>query len=134
GIIGLFQRTGCQVKVAAAFVGMRIVLGDDFVVAGLGGNFHRARGLRRSLVLINLDAVPLNGGKEIVDFFGGMDFCRKRIVYFVVEQITAHLAVADELAYRIIFFFKAYCCDKFLPISYCNRSHSLGMPVSVLYS
>src|SRR5437773_7309819 len=107
---------------------MGIVLDDDFVVAAIDGNFHRPRGLRRSLVLINLDAVALKGGEEIVDFFGRMNLCRKRIVYFVVEQVAALFANGNELAYRIIFFFKAYCCHKFLPIAYRNPRHSPGMP------
>src|SRR5216683_2720434 len=116
GIVRFFQRTGCQVEVAAAFVGVRVVLDDNFVLAGLRGNFHRARSLRRSLILINFDSVPLEGGEQIVDFFRGMDFCRKRIVYFVVEQVAALFAHRNELTYRIIFLFKAYCCHKFLPL------------------
>src|SRR5712692_1943242 len=115
GIVRFFQRTGCQIEVAASFVGVRIVL-DDFLLAALCGNFHRARGLRRSLVLINFDAVALEGGEQIVDFFGRMELCRKRIVYFVVEQVAALFAHRNELAYRIIFLFKAYCCHKFLPL------------------
>ncbi len=86
------------------------------MVAGLRGNFHRARGFRRSLILINLDAIALESCEQIVDFFRGMDLRRKRIVYFVVEQVAALLAHRNELAYRIIFFFKAYCCHKFLPL------------------
>jgi hypothetical protein len=45
-----------------------------------------------------------------------MDLCRKRIVYFIVEQVAALLAYRNELAYRIVFLFKAYCCHKFLPL------------------
>ncbi len=123
GVVRFFQRTRRQVQVAAAFVGMRIVLDDHVAVAGFRGNFHRARGFRRSLILINLDAVPLEGGKQIVDFLRGMHLCRKRIVYFVVEQVAvvveqvaALFAHGNELAYRIVFFFKAYCCHKFLPL------------------
>jgi len=109
---------------------MGIVLDDDFVVAAIDGNFHRPRGLRRSLVLINLDAVALKGGEEIVDFFGGMDLCRKRIVYFVVEQVAPLFAHGNELPYCIIFFFKAYCCHKFLPITCRNSRHSPDRPES----
>jgi hypothetical protein len=44
-----------------------------------------------------------------------MHFGRKRIIYFVVQQIAALLAHRDELAYRIVFLFKAYCRHKSLP-------------------
>ena len=43
--------------------------------------------------------------------------CRKRIVYFVVEQVTALFAYGNELAYRVIFLLKTHCCHAFLPQS-----------------
>jgi hypothetical protein len=45
-----------------------------------------------------------------------MYFRRERIVYFVVEQVSALFAYGNELAYCIVFFFKT-CCHKFLPKS-----------------
>jgi len=59
---------------------------------------------------------PLESCEQIVDFFRGMNLRRKRIVYFVVEQVAALFAHGNELAYRIVFLFKAYCCHKFLPL------------------
>jgi hypothetical protein len=46
-----------------------------------------------------------------------MHFCRKGIVYFVVEQVAALFADSNELAHRIIFLFKTYRCHKSLPQS-----------------
>src|SRR2546429_7193566 len=51
------------------------------------------------------------------------DVCSSDL-YFVVEQVTALLADGNELAYCIIFLFKAYCCHKFLPITYRNPRDS----------
>jgi hypothetical protein len=53
-----------------------------------------------------------------------MDLRRKRIVYFVVEQVAALFAHGNELAYRIVFLFKAYCCHKFLPLLDRNPKNS----------
>ena len=117
GIVRLFERTRRQVEIALAFVGVCIVLDDGVAVAGFRGNFHRARGLGRRLILVNLDAVSFKCGEEVVDLFRGMHLRRKRIVYFVVEQVSALFANGNELLYRIIFFFKTYCCHKFLPQS-----------------
>jgi hypothetical protein len=50
-----------------------------------------------------------------------MHFGRKRIVYFVIEQVSALFANGNELAYCIVFFFKT-CCHKFLPKS--DRIHA----------
>src|SRR6266403_1776068 len=117
GIVCLFQRTRGQIEVAAAFVGVRVVLDDGVAISRLRGHFHGARGLRRRLVLVNLNAVALKCSEEVIDLFRRMHLCRKRIVYFVVEQITALFAYGNELAYCIVFLFKAYCCHKFLPQS-----------------
>src|SRR2546425_10976001 len=53
-----------------------------------------------------------------------MDLRRKRIVYLIVEQVAALLAHGNELAYRVIFFFKAYCRHKFLPLLNRNPKSS----------
>jgi hypothetical protein len=39
----------------------------------------------------------------------------KRIVHFIIEQVATFFANGNQLAYRIIFFFKAYYCHRFLP-------------------
>jgi hypothetical protein len=46
-----------------------------------------------------------------------MDLGRKRIVYFVVEEVAALFADGNELAYRIVFFFETDYSHKFLPLS-----------------
>src|SRR5258707_2635743 len=120
GVVWFFHRTRRQVQVAAAFVGVRFVLDHHLTVAALRGNFHGTSGFGRRLILVNFDAIPLKGRKQIVDFLRGMDFRRKRIVYFVVKQVAALLTYGNELAYCIVFLFKAYCCHKFLPL--LNRS------------
>src|SRR5580704_14253364 len=94
---------------------MRLVLDDHVTIAALRGHFHRARGLRRRLVLINLNPIPLKCSEKVVDLFGGMHFRRKRIVHFVVKQVSSLFAYCNELLYSIIFFFKPYCCHEFLP-------------------
>ena len=60
-----------------------------------------------------------------------MDLRRKRVVYFVVEQVAALFAHGDELAYRIIFLFKAYCCHKFLPLFACDSQALPGTSVTI---
>src|SRR5205807_3148382 len=97
GIVGFLERTRRQVQVAFAFV--QVLLGNTFMVA-LAGHFHGARRLRRRLIFVNLNAVALERGEEIVDFFRRMDFRRERIVHFVVEQVPALFANGNELAYR----------------------------------
>ena len=94
---------------------MPVFLG--FVVSALDRHFHSTRGLGGGLILINLDAIALERSEEIVDFFRGMHFRGERIVHFVVQQVAAFFADGNELAYRVVFFFKAYCCHKFLPQS-----------------
>jgi len=44
--------------------------------------------------------------------------------YFVVEQVAALFAHGNELPYRIVFLFKAYCCHKFLPLLDRNLKNS----------
>jgi hypothetical protein len=46
-----------------------------------------------------------------------MHFGRKRVVHFVVQQVAPLFAYGNELAYRIIFFFKTHYGHKFLPQS-----------------
>ena len=96
---------------------MRFVLDNDVTVARLGRNFHRARGFRRRLIFIDLDAVAFKCCKQVVDFFRGMHFGWKGIVYFVIEQVAALFADSNELAYRIVFFFETDYSHKFLPQS-----------------
>src|SRR6202521_1809643 len=133
GVVSLFEGPRSQIEIAAAFVGVRVVLDDGVAIARLRGHFHGARGLRRRLVLVNLDAVPLKCSEEIVDLFRRMHLSRKRIVYFVVQQITALFAYGNELTYCIIFFFKTYCCHKFLPQSdrYPGRRRTSLKPCSL---
>src|SRR5713226_7187058 len=117
-VVGLFQRTGRQVEIALALV--RVFLDDHFVVARFGGHFDGARGFGRCLILVNLDAVTFKCREEVVDLFRGVHFRWKRIVYFVVQKVPTLFADGNELAYRIVFFFKTYCRHKFLPKSDCN--------------
>jgi len=51
-----------------------------------------------------------------------MHLCRKRVVYFIVEQITALFAYGNELAYCIIFLFKTYCCTNSSAIGPISRA------------
>ena len=44
-----------------------------------------------------------------------MHFGRERIVHFVVQQVAALFAYRNELAYRIIFFFKTCYSHEYLP-------------------
>ena len=72
-------------------------------------NFHRARGLGRRLIFVNFDAIALKGRQQIVNFFRGMHFGRKRIVHFVIQQVAALFADGNELPYCLIFFFQTRC-------------------------
>src|SRR5439155_9894746 len=51
-------------------------------------------------------AVPLKRRQQIVDLFRGMHFGRKRIVHFVVKQITTLFADSNQRSYCFVFFFK----------------------------
>jgi hypothetical protein len=58
-------------------------------------------------VLVHIDAVALEGGKQIVDFFRGMNLGRQNVVDLIVEQVAALLAHGDELPYLIVFFLES---------------------------
>ena len=73
--------------------------------AGSAASSAGARHLGRGRILVNVDAVALEGGEQVVDFFRGVNFRRQDIVYFVVEQVAPLLAHGDELTYLIVFFF-----------------------------
>ena len=75
--------------------------------AGSRGFQRRARGLGRGHIFVDVDAVALEGGEQVVDFFRGMNFGGQDVVYFVVEQVAPLLAHVDELAYLIVFFFQS---------------------------
>src|SRR5277367_6134244 len=113
GVVGFFERARSQIQVAVGFV--CVFLGVTF--AGHGGHFDGTRGFGRGLILVNFNAVAFKCREKVVDFFRGMHFRRKGIVYFVIQQVAALFADGDELAYCIIFFFKTDYCHKILPQS-----------------
>ena len=76
-----------------------------FAFGGFRGFQCRARGLGGGDVFVDVDAVSLEGGKQIVDLFRGVYFRGQDVVDFVVEQVAPLLAHVDELAYLIVFFF-----------------------------
>ena len=64
-----------------------------------------AGGLGGGQVFVNIDAVALEGGEQVVDLLRGMHFGGQDVVYFVIEQVAPLLAHGNELPYLIIFFF-----------------------------
>ena len=126
GVVGLFQ--GARREIEVNFFAVEIFLGLGVRV--LGDFQGRARGLRRGGVFVDVDAVALECGKEVVDFFRRVDFGRKDVVHFVVEQVAALLAHGNELAYRVVFFLKTQS-HKLLPRSssgHADRQVSPGTP------
>ena len=115
GSLVFSSEPGVRSRSLVAFV--RVFLDDGFAFAGYGGHFDGARGFGRRLIFVNFNAVAFKRREKVVDLFRGMHFRRKGIVYFVIQQVAALFADGDELAYRIIFFFKADYCHKFLPQS-----------------
>ncbi len=89
-IVGFLQRARRQVQIALRLV--RVFLHHHFAIAAFAGHLDRARGLGRSLIFVNLDAVALKCCEKVVDFFRGMHFRRKRIVHFVIQQVAALFA------------------------------------------
>ena len=94
-----------QVEFAASSGDRQFVLRFDFGGFGYGGISGGARGLGGGQIFVNIDAVSLKGGKQVVNFFRGVHFGGQDIVYFVVEQVAALLAHGNELTYLIVFFF-----------------------------
>ena len=123
GIVGFFERAGSQVKFALALV--TVAFFGAFAFAGIGGHFDGARRFRGRLVLVNFDTVAFKRGEKVVDFFRGMHFRRKGIVYFVVQQVAALFANGDELALLLrIFLQEEPTTPQILPQSDNNPAHS----------
>jgi hypothetical protein len=102
-IVGLFERTRRQIQVAALGL-VTVVLDHRITVAVVRRHLNRARRFRRRRVFVNLDAVAFECGQKVVDLFRRMHLRRKRIVYFVIQQVPPLFADGNELAYCIIFF------------------------------
>ncbi len=106
GIVGFFERTGSEVEFAVFRSGGFLFYHDsDFRPVGTIGCGQS--GLCARQVFVDVNAVTLEGGEQIVNFFRGMHLGRQNIVHFIVEQVTAFLAHRDELSYLIVFFFKS---------------------------
>ena len=104
GIVVLVEHPRRQVQFALFGYG-QLVLGFDFGGFGGGRIGGGAGGLGGGEVFVNIDAVALEGGEQVVDLFRGMHFGRQNVVYFVVEQVAALLAHGNELLYLVVFLF-----------------------------
>ncbi len=104
-VVRLFEHSRRQVEFAGILGYGKFVLGFDFGGFGDGGIGGGAGGFGGGEVFVNIDAVALKRGEQVVDFFGGVHFGGQGIVYFVVEQVPALLAHGNELPYLIVFLF-----------------------------
>ena len=103
GILGFFRGARAEIEFAVAgesiFFGLGV--GDVEIVAVA----IATRGFGGEGVFEQANTVALEGREHGVDLFRGMDFRRKEIVYFVIEQVTALFAQIDESANLLVFFF-----------------------------
>jgi hypothetical protein len=115
-VAGLLQRAWRQVE-------FDLLGGDVLFGFGIGdlGGFRGSTGmLGDGDIFIQVDAVALEGGEQVVELLRRVHLRREEIVHLVVEQVAALLARVDELAYLVILFFNDQC-QRFLRLSgYCQ--------------
>ena len=109
GIVGFFESARTEVEIAV--FGSDFFLYYDFCTIGsIGGG---KRGLRSRKILVHIDAVTLEGGKQIVDFFRRVHLGRQGIVHLFVKQVAALRAHGDEVPHLLVFNHQR---QRFLPV------------------
>ena len=103
GSFDLLQHSRRQVEFD--FLGGQFFFG--FGIAALADFRGRACGLGAGGVFVDVDAVALEGGEQVVDLLRRVHLGREHVVYLVVEQVAAFLAHVDELADLVIRFLQS---------------------------